>query len=133
MGQTTKDSSIVTENRTWWKCCQILLEHLSILCSLADYKMKDEEVLRERNRSGQSKENMNFESTISNSSTKDKLTEEPITNTEIEGTVCSSTIFIFSECLKSWRISGTSKVMCQFSVLKVKNGNRNFPFPELYE
>ncbi|KAG5596120.1 hypothetical protein H5410_037352 [Solanum commersonii] len=50
-----------------------------------DYKVKDEEVLRERNRSGQSEDNVNFESSISNSSTKDKVTEEPITNTEIEG------------------------------------------------
>lgn len=63
--------------------------------------MKDEEVLKERNRSGQSEENVNFESAISHSSMKDKVTEEPITNTEIEGTVCSSTIFHFPACLKS--------------------------------
>ncbi|XP_060188293.1 protein trichome birefringence-like 14 [Lycium barbarum] len=50
-----------------------------------DYKVKDEEVLTERNRSGQSEENTNFVSAISNSSTKDKVTEELITNTEIEG------------------------------------------------
>ncbi|XP_016435292.2 protein trichome birefringence-like 14 [Nicotiana tabacum] len=55
-----------------------------------DYKVKDEEVLRERNRLGKSEESVNFEPTISNSSTKgsstkDKVTEELITNTEIEG------------------------------------------------
>ncbi|XP_010323992.1 protein trichome birefringence-like 14 isoform X1 [Solanum lycopersicum] len=55
--------------------------------SPADYKVKDEEVLKERNRSGQSEENVNFESAISHSSMKDKVTEEPITNTEIEGSV----------------------------------------------
>lgn len=68
------------------------MEHLSILCSLADYKVKDEKVLREINRTGQSEENMNFESANSNSM-EDKVTEEPISNTEIEGTVCWSTIF----------------------------------------
>ncbi|KAJ8543353.1 hypothetical protein K7X08_005876 [Anisodus acutangulus] len=50
-----------------------------------DYIVKDEEVVRERNRLGQSEQNMNIESAISNSSTKDKVTEELITNTEIEG------------------------------------------------
>lgn len=49
-----------------------------------DYKVKDEKVLREINRTGQSEENMNFESANSNSM-EDKVTEEPISNTEIEG------------------------------------------------
>jgi len=60
--------------------------------------VKDEEVLRERNRIEKSKESVNFEPTIPNSPTKestikDKVTEELITNTDIEGMVCLITIF----------------------------------------
>ncbi|KAF3615311.1 putative pentatricopeptide repeat-containing protein-like isoform X1 [Capsicum annuum] len=50
-----------------------------------DFKVKDEEVLRERNRVEKSEENMKFKSAISNSFMKDNVTEELITNTEIEG------------------------------------------------